>query len=162
MTPATIETYEAPTGGWSDAEPISDPTTEIPASGANTMVLHLAQMTRTAPRMIFKFKTGSGATGTSYAVRSMWGDTADYYPTTLTRSSAGLYLLTFPSTFEDELGNDEDVSFFSGKGCVESTSEYGHVQVVPAGYIVNVRITDMAGTPSDFTAGTTIIVVELS
>lgn len=161
MTPATLETYEAPSGGFADQEPVKDPTTQWAAAGVNRLLNDTAQLTRVAPRAILKFTTGSGATGTAIGTRTMWGDTSGFYPTTITRSGAGVYVVTYPSTFANELSESESISFFDAHGKVTSTTEYGVVQCTASGAVINVKVVDMAGTPTDFTAGVTTITLFL-
>lgn len=158
MIPATIETYGAPVGGFTDKQTVADPTSEWAAEDGNKLLRDVAQLTRTAPRILYKFATVAVTPGTSLSVRSMWGDTLSYAPTTNVRASAGRYTLTWPAEFADELSNDETLSFYTARGWVESLTDRGHVQCTVSGAVVEVIITDLANTPSDLTAGTTIVI----
>lgn len=84
--------------------PVEDPTTDEDANVRNLYAMNVAMMTATVPRSIIRF-TGAATTGGLVLVshQSLWGNSAPVAPT-FSRTSAGLYVATLPTTVTDALG----------------------------------------------------------
>lgn len=154
--PSDIQTYG---GEKVDADPIEDPTTDLPASDWNQLINDVAQMTRTSPKTILQFPTiGTEDNTTPSATKTQWGSGASYYPTSVARTGTGAYTITYPSTFTNELGDAETVSFWEASAQVASATVYGHCQCAASGAVITLRVFDAAGAAVDVTNGTTISV----
>lgn len=86
--------------------PVADPVTDESADDRNEYVDDVRAMTNTAIRAWVRFN-GHGTTPTDPASGgihgAVWGSLAAR--PTVTRSSTGVYLVTWPTSFTDELGN---------------------------------------------------------
>jgi len=106
---ASINTYA---GALQDAVPIVDPTSEVSAAAMNALQNDVSAMTSTASIAMFLFSTGASGTVPVIATSStwttgydsVWGNAALYMPA-LSRTSTGLYLVTFPASVPDQLGS---------------------------------------------------------
>ena len=159
MLRRTAEEYGAGFEVLSDAQPVEDPSTELSADYYERMAEDVAQCTRTAKRAILVFTTSSGATANPVRTQTCWGDTLSYAPV-ITRSSAGVYTLTYPASFFDGLNQTETVSFFAAHGQVSSLTEDGYVRCTVSGAVINVRVYNSSTNAlSDFTSGTTEVTI---
>jgi hypothetical protein len=153
MIPKTITNYGGPK---IDAQPVSNPETQIAANEFNRAIEDTAQMTRTAYRAIVQWTTVTAAapapvpTGT-IQVRTVWGNGNAQKPS-IQKASAGIYTVTFPSTFTDDIGFIETVSFFDCHVSVRSSNPadevLGRVLVV-AGNVISVAVYSPVGTLAD-------------
>ena len=154
MLPADLDTYG---GTFTDAEPVEDPTTQMAAAYDMKRSNDLAQCTRNVMKVWIRFETrASNGTLTISARSTIWGDTNSYDPTTATRSSSGVYVLTWPASFNDLLATAETVSFTRGHANICSSVDAGHVNVITSGATATVYIFDATGSASNLTAGTLI------
>jgi hypothetical protein len=96
-TPATYTTYG---GELHNANPVEDPTTDLDASLANEQRQDTAAMTRMCPRARVRW-TYSGGVVTVASQDAVWGNGT---PPTVTRSSAGVFAITWPTTVTDARG----------------------------------------------------------
>lgn len=150
MTPATIESYGAPEGGFRNAFDVEDPTVEQSAAYGNRELEDQAQMTRTTDKATVRFTTSTGGAGsiTPTDGRSHWGVGSANLPT-VAKVSTGRYTVTYATSYTDALGVVETVFFYTAHGWVESLSTAGKVQCTVSGRVINVAVFDMAGTLSD-------------
>ena len=98
------------TGPKVNAKPVANPTSQYGARDWNRAHEDLAQATRTIGRAIVSFVTVAAGdplpANTSH--RSVWGLSATEKPIA-TRTSAGLYLVTYATSFDDGLGLPDSV-----------------------------------------------------
>lgn len=140
-----------------DRKPVFDPTTEMSAADDMRRSCDLAQLTRTGAKVWIRFETrGTNGTLTISARSTVWGDTNTYDPTTATRTAAGIYTLTWPASFNDELSEAETVSFVAGRANIADSGDFGFSNVVVSGNSATVYLANTAGAASDLTAGTLI------
>ena len=153
MIPKTIENYGGPK---IDAQPVSNPETQVAASEFNRAIEDTAQMTRTAYRAIVQWDTVPDPAPYSIPapaiqVRTVWGNSTAQKPT-IVKVATGSYTITFPSSFNDGLGFVETVSFFDAHVSVKIAGPgdqiYGRVTTV-AGNLINVAIYSPIGTLAD-------------
>lgn len=150
-TSRTVETYGGP---YLDERPVEDPTTQQAAAFYDRHAEDTAQMTRTSDKALFTFSTSSGGAGaiTVSDGRSHAGVGAGQLPVGA-KVSTGLYTFTFAASFEDDLEEEEIVSFGYGGGRVKHLATAGHVQVTGASNVISVAVFDMAGVLSDLGGG---------
>jgi hypothetical protein len=106
---ASINSYG---GLLEDALPVVDPTSEIDAASLNALSNDCSAMTSTAPRALLQFTTGaSGENPAIYSSSnwttgfdSVWGNASGYLPT-FTYAGTGVYIITYPASVPDQLGN---------------------------------------------------------
>ena len=110
----------------------------------------------TTPRAILLFPTVAAGDSTPASTKTFWGGGETVFPTTVTRTGAGAYTITYPATFDDLNGNAETLSFYDAVGHVRSTTVIGHVQCTASGATVSVQIWNSAFAASDLTVGTVI------
>lgn len=152
-----IESDLATFGGRkSTAVAVEDPTTEIDSADWNKLVNAVGQMTMTSWRAILLFPTVAAGNSTPGSTKTFWGGTSLVFPTTVARTAAGAYTVTYPATFADLLGEDETLAFYDAVGHVRSTTVIGHVQCEASGAVVSVQVWNSAFAASDLTVGTTI------
>ena len=149
---STAATYGAP---FSDETAVTDPTTQISSEQFNKILLHLAQLTRTAHKIYVEFPTVASGSTTPTLTRTIWGDTSSYYPTSVARTGVGTYLVSYPGSFSDDFGDSENMKFSHGHACVVSSTVGGTCQVTCSGPNVTIKTLD-AGSIDDLTNGTTI------
>jgi hypothetical protein len=93
--------------GWTDYEPIVDPTTELSATVARELAADVSGMTHTACRAWVKFAcvtyTSGDQTITVSDYDSVWKGATNPAPTVI-QSAVGTYTITWPATLYDELG----------------------------------------------------------
>ena len=154
--PTDIDTYG---GEFSNADATVDPSTDLDAAYWNLLAMHVGQMSHSTAKVILQFPTiSSVANTTPSATRTHWGSGASYYPTTVARTATGAYTITYPSTFTNQLGDAETVSFWHAEAVVSSSTVYGHCQCTATGAVVTLKVFDAAGAAVDITNGTTITV----
>jgi hypothetical protein len=120
MDPKTIGNYGGPK---LDGLPVSNPETQVAASDMNRYMEDLAQATRTVLRAAVTFTSAGAVDPVPPAAvfhRSVWGSGAAQKPV-VNRTGAGLYTITYASTFTDPLGVIETVAFFAGHASVQVT-----------------------------------------
>jgi len=113
MEPRTLSTYGAP---YVDGEVVQNPETQVGSDDFNRLCEDVAQMTRTSLRAAVRWLTiGTVDDVPSSQVwhKSLWG-TGDLTKPTVSRTGAGLYTVTYDSSFNDGLGEAETVAFWDG------------------------------------------------
>lgn len=153
--PTSRSTYGAPKV---NKIPVADNRSEIDAAEWNLKSLHVAQMSHAAFKVRVHFPTVASGTSTPTATQTQYGNTASYYPTSVTRTDVGDYTIVYPSSFNNEAGEAEALSFVYAEAEVASTSVYGKPQCQWSGSTITLTVFDAAGAPVDITAGTTIVV----
>lgn len=153
---ATLSTY----GGAKQNEyPVENPTTDISAEEHNELAEDVAAMTHTALRAWCAF-VGNATTPTdpsSNVHDAVFGDSLAMKPIAA-RPGTGVWTLTYPTTYTDELGNTRTVNFRRGIVLsVEGTTPYLVTVTPTAANVLTVRIFDHAGVAND-AVGVTIVV----
>jgi len=122
MEPADLDTYG---GEKVDRTAAQNRETDVSADDINALAEHSAQMTRTSMKAIVAFTTVS-AGAPQVAVASwwstQWGRGVAQKPT-IAKTDQGIYVITFPTTFADGLGNTETLAFQDGAVEAWSTDE---------------------------------------
>jgi hypothetical protein len=156
MTLPDVDTLNTYGGGLFDYAPVVDPTRDRPASGANQAYESVAAMTHTNWRSWVRFTLNGSATPVLVAHDANWGNAIGVAPT-FTRTSAGIYTVTWPATVNDEIPNG--VPGFSTGHTVNFRASTGNVRAVATPFdifctptsanIVTVRIFNAAGSAAD-------------
>jgi len=142
-------------GPFEDALPVEDPETQLAADQYNRLAEDTAQLTRSGTRAILRFGTTTGAPPNVTSACSVWGNGDGQRPN-IKRDGAGVYLVTYSTSFTDELGKEEEVFFSYGLPQIEGVKP-GHVRLLAiAGNAVTVGVFDPAWLPSDLGGGVTI------
>ncbi len=102
MTLPEIDTLTTYGGGLNDYSPPVDPTTDRPAAGANAAYASMAAMTATATRAWVRMTLNGASAPTLVAHNSNWGNQLAVAPV-LTRSGAGILIVTWPTTVTDQI-----------------------------------------------------------
>lgn len=146
-------------GPWQDKGAVRDPSRDISAAQFNRIVEDLAQLTRTSHKGWWRFQTQAG-TGTFGIVDqgTQWGSSAAYRPSTTNRSGTGVYIMTFPASFNDGMVPpvSETLAFKAGWANIASATQSGTARVVASGNIVTIYVRNDAGSLSDLAAATEI------
>lgn len=152
MTPKTLDDYGAPKG---DALPIEDETTQLAADQYNELAEDCAQLTRTAPRAIVTFNVGTSPAVTSAV--SVWGGGLAQQPTIL-HPSLGNFVVIYPATMVDGLGNAESLNFRFAHAAINSTFP-AHIRVDAIGANnVSVWTLDNSFAPNDLGVSYTVTI----
>lgn len=149
MLATTIESYGGP---YVDEEILENPESQLSADYGNRFMEDVAQLTRTGWRAICQFQTVTVGNPSSVIVFSVWGSGVAQRPT-VSRSGAGLYQLTWPTSFNDGLGATETVNFQLGDVAVQMNTnddDGGKIKTI-AGNVVTIA-TFRGGALSDFAA----------
>lgn len=138
---------------------VADPSTDLDATAFNDCRADVAGMTNVIQRALVSFlghATTPADPSTGFVHSAVWGEGALVKPTKA-KVSTGRYRFTWPATVTDELGESRSVNFRRARGWAEGATAY-HVQCeVTSANVIDVRVFDMAGTPTD-AAGVTITV----
>jgi hypothetical protein len=94
-----LATYGGPL---TDYSPVIDATRDRPASGANVAYSDTAALTHVSPRAWVSFTVNGTAAPTFVAHDAMWGNAIGVQPV-VTRSSPGVYVVTWPANVQDEI-----------------------------------------------------------
>lgn len=144
---ATLSTYG---GAKANEYPVENPLTDISADEHNEMAEDVAGMTQTVCRAWCTFQ-GHATTPTdptSNVHGAVWGDGLAVKPTP-SRSSTGVYAVTWPTSVTDELGNVHTVNMRRAWATVEGTTPYFCIVSMFAANVISVRIWNAAGTLTD-------------
>lgn len=155
MLPKSLQSYGGP---YVNAEVLVNPESQVSNEKLNRALEDTAGLTRTGIRAMVHF-TPHATTPVVTWHYSVWGSTNAEKPT-VTRSSDGKYLITYPATLEDGLGEDETVTFASGLADVMSdNADTARVRASGvAGNTVQVWVRDAAASFSDLTSAATVVV----
>lgn len=149
-------------GLFSDALPVEDPETEISAAYFKRMSCDVAQMTGPSPKWWVRWLTLNGAGTVSAAnvtVRSHYGTGSTAKPTIVRGATAGLYTVTFASSYVDETSVTETTALFGViGGTVQSATVFGVITGSVSGAVATVQIWDAAGAATDLTLGTAVMI----
>lgn len=108
-------------GAMSNYSAVVDPTTDEDAKYRNRYACDVAMMGHTAARAICRFTAANGSNPsdpTGFVHDALWGSLVAVKPT-VARTNEGIWTVTWPSTVDDEL-TDEDASI--GGGVTHSVS----------------------------------------
>lgn len=123
MLPKTIDDY----GGLKqDDRPVEDPTTDFSADDHNELITDVAGMTNTTCQA-WRTAIGRAAsplTEPSSKIHNATWDNDEAVNTrpTATRTTAGIYVFTWPATVKDRKGDTQTVNFNRADASFESTS----------------------------------------
>ena len=149
MTLPAVDSIEDYGGVKEDYAPVEDQSTDLSADHHNKYAANVAALTQTSPRAMCRF-VGHGTTPTDPASNvhfSVWGNELAVKPVP-THSATGVYLITWPTDVDDELGEEHTVSLATGWANTEGATPY-HVQVTVATNVATVYVFDMAGAAND-------------
>lgn len=155
MLPRTIQSYGGP---FQNEEPIVDPESEMDARFGDRFLEDTAQLTNASGFTWFSFVTTATAATTTVsaanvAVSGFFGS-GDAQKPTVEKTATGVYVLTWPTEFDDALSavaNMESVTetqpvvftFASGLNVLGATNGHARVSAI-ASNVVTVRVHDDA------------------
>jgi len=160
MIRKTIASYGGP---YVDGTVVVNPESENPSEFDNKALDDCAAMTNTAVRSWVEFLTNAStnpaAADTSHL--SLWGSGTTGKPV-VTRTAAGKYTITLPTTYVDGNSETQTVSIIYARVSVRIDNDTIYLSKVKtiAGNVVTILVTDVAGTPSD-AAGAAYVLVEM-
>ncbi|KYF87779.1 hypothetical protein BE20_24860 [Sorangium cellulosum] len=139
-----------------DYSPPEDPTTDLSAEASNEARADTAAMTRMIERAFVSFTT-NGSTATVTDHDAVWGNALAYKPT-ISRTGAGNYLVTWPTTVTDARGVTRSLNLRFGVGNVGESLFSASVIRVSANSM-RIRITrNNAATDPDASTVVTMVV----
>ena len=142
-----------------DYAPIEDQSTDLSASHWNLVASNVAGMTHTVCRAWRTFTAGNPPTDPASNVHdAVWGNDVSVKPT-VSRSSTGIYLVTWPSSVTDELGESHSTNIRRAWVCLEATLPYFSVATRTSATVVSVLVWDSSGVLTDPSANITVFVV---
>lgn len=158
----TIATYG---GVLVDLFPVTDPTTDRPASGANQAYGSAAALTKTGVKAWVRMTTAGSnpptLAATGMAHDAAWGNALSYAPT-FSRTSTGIFVVTWPTTVNDEVGALYSVNFRAVLApCAEGSTPFHAQGEIASPNQLTIRIFALAtGAPTDATgsSGTTFLI----
>ena len=116
--------------------PVENPQTDLDADADNIARANVAAMTHTATRAWVRW-TGFTYSAPAFVVPddhdSLWGSSTGVRPT-VQQTSAGVYVVTWPATVTDELGNVHTLNIRKPNAWVESQFLY---QAGPSAHTAN-------------------------
>ena len=147
-----VDDYTSTFGGSKlDFSPTEDPTTDESAATRNQYVADVAMMTATATRSWAQFVAAATTGGMSVTAHaSNWGNAIGVIPT-LSRTSAGIYVITWPASVLDALGVSHSLNYRAAHAQVRDTAAGWLAQAVPATNVVTLYVRNPAGTLTDAT-----------
>jgi len=161
MQRKTIASYGGP---YVDLTVVTTPTGEISSTFDNKALDDCAAMTNTATRSWCEFLTNAStnpaAADTSHS--SLWGTGSTGKPV-VTRTGAGLYRVTFPTTYLDGNSQTQTLNIlYVPTPSVRINNNTIYLAKVKSFSvnIVDILVTDVAGTPSD-AGGAAYVLVEI-
>lgn len=104
MTLPDIDDLDSLGGALQDLSPVTDPSTDRSATGANPAYTDTAAMTATAIRAWVSLSI-NGTTPTLVAHNSVWGNSLAVQPTLAYTSSTGIFSITWPAIVADAIPN---------------------------------------------------------
>jgi len=160
MTTPDIDAIATYGGALNNYSPIVDPTTDRDAAMVNKALCSTAAMTQTAVRAWVRFLTHATTPtlASSNICDGLWPNILGNRPAP-TRSGTGTFLLTWPSSLNDELGVSHTLNFRAAAAFVENTTLNGFVLAKPtAANVITVYTFNTSFAANDL-AGTTILVL---
>lgn len=158
MEAKTIANYGGP---FADRKLVRDPSTQMGSEKGNRLLEDVAQMTRTTPRAMVAFQlatSGSSIDPANVTHTTVWGSGSTPKPT-VTRSGAGEYTVTWPSSLDDELGVTESVVFTYACGQPNvrgSTDGRARISAIVSN-VVTVKVYDTSNVLSDLGGSATVV-----
>lgn len=157
MTFPSIDTIATYGGELTDyGTSIVDATTDRAAADANKAYGSIAALTHCSPQAIIQF-TGHATTPVLVSWEAAWKTSSATAPTPA-HTGTGVYTLTFPTTFVDELGDTQTTNFRWAIGQSLSSTRYGVQCVVTAANVITVYTYNAGGTANDATVDHVIMV----
>lgn len=152
---ADVDTY----GGLKvNHAPVVDSSKQEAADDRNKYVADVAAMTHTLVRAMCTFDPGATVADPATNIHdAVWGSSAPYKPTP-SRSSAGVYVVTWPTTTTDAIGATHTTNIRRCLVNVEGTTAIFATATPTTANTVTVRLFDAAGAATDGAAGTLITV----
>jgi hypothetical protein len=154
-TPRDINTYG---GIFVDAFTVAVPKQEQSSSFANRANADLAEMSRTTTFGFVLFTTTATAgpvAATVTAGRSHMGSGSGQWPT-VQKTATGLYTVTYPTSFNDDLLLAENVSLTSGTVALQAPTAPGFVFIdTIVTNVVHVKVYNASSSLADL-AGSTV------
>jgi hypothetical protein len=118
-SPTSIATYGMPVN---DYAPVTDPTTDQSAAGANQGFCDLSMMTNTSIKAVVALQTNNTSAPVLISHAAQWGTgTAP----TLARTGVGTYTVTWPATVTDQLGASQAVNLTFAVSGISQTLALG-------------------------------------
>jgi hypothetical protein len=156
MTLPDIDTLPSVGGALFDYSPQIDPTRDRAAAAANVAYADAVAQTHTIVRAWVRFTLNGAATPVLVAHDSVWGNAIGVAPT-FTRTSAGIYTVTWPATVVDEIPNgapgyqaSHTINFRAALGNVRAVATAFDIFCAPtSANVVTVRIFNVAGSAAD-------------
>jgi hypothetical protein len=149
---ADPDTYGMPDGGWTNYDPLVDPTTDVDAeNGGNDAFADIAAMTHTAVRGWARFTAGTSPTlATPNGSEAVWGNQSPVVPVPA-HVTTGEYTLTFPTTVTDNMNVTYTVNLRRARVSCEGSTFYPCQCAVTAPNVVTVWICNSSFSPNDAT-----------
>lgn len=159
MEPRTIENYGGP---YQDARAVKDPTTQAAAAFYNRKSEDVAQMTSATGFTWFSFTTSSASpavlAANTVSVSGLFGSGSAAKPT-CEKTATGIYVLTWPTEFDDALvgvtgmesvAETQTVTFTFASGLNVFGATNGYARVVTlASNVVTVNVYNTSDALSD-------------
>ena len=131
--------------------PIANPQTDRDAKAVNSALSDLAMMTRMCPRAWCQFNASNAPSVVDHD--ATWGKVTPVVAPTVSRTSAGIFVLTWPASVIDNLGEIRAVNFRWGSGSVADSTAKRPPQVKrTSANVATVYTYDAAGTAADINA----------
>lgn len=149
----SIQQYGAPAAGWSNGKTVKDPTRAIDASNFTLMARDLAQLNALQTCALLEFSLATPPVKTAGVFTSVWGDDASVLAqVSVTRTSAGVFEVVWPSTLNDEIGNAQSVTFKHVRPTIYDLSVNGFIRATVSGNTCSVRTFSSAWAASDLSS----------
>lgn len=136
-------------GAFVDADAVVDPETEVAASYFNRLVAQAAMASHTLPRAWVRVTAGSSPTVADHD--AVWGNSDSVKPT-VARSGAGVYTVTWASSYNDLQDTPEShtVSIRAASANGSHSGALRHVQhELTSAVVVTVRSFNSGGSATD-------------
>lgn len=136
---------------------VVDPTTDRSAANVNQAFADVAAMTHTSGRAWVRFLGHATlpSLALSDASDAAWGNSAPVLPV-VTKGGTGIYVVTWPTTITDELGNSQSVVLRTADASVEGSTPYWTPQCsMTSANVVTVYTFNTSAAANDL-AGVTI------
>lgn len=162
MTAPDVDSLATYGGAKVDLAPVTDPTTDRPAAGANKAYASTAMMTHTALRAWRSFVGAATTPDVNLpavnAHDAMWGSGTGVKPA-VARTGTGVFTVTWPATVSDELSVSHSTALRRGWAVADSATLYHAVVVISAANVATVRVFDASGVASDAVGATITVFV---
>jgi hypothetical protein len=158
MLARTLGDYGAP---FVNRLPVEDPQGQLDADQYNRVAEDLAQLTRTAWRAVLSFPTDASSNPTVTRLRSVWGSGVSLYPS-IVRTGAGVYTVTFATTFTDGLAASESTALDFAQATLGDSTTAGFARAaVTSANVLTVRTFNSSWAASDLGGSIPVFVFAL-